>query len=505
MAYEPFVFTDFGKGLNLKSKADAVGPGEAIDCKNVVFTERGAVQQRPGYAAFTSSALTEDIYGLHPYYTTGGTEQLLVGCETRLEALDSTGAVVDSETGLTSADGWGFCRFGTPNSEVAYAGNGKNLLEKWNGTAWASVSNTPKAGALCVTPTSNRLVATRFLTTSGGPTGAASTSSPDHVYFSDAGAPDTWTSTNYVQLDPGDGERTQACIAWREYVFVFKKTKFYVFTGESVGSDGSAIFNYRKVDTGVGLIAPRAVVAAENGVYFVDNAGVYITTGAEPVKISGPIDPIFFGGAEDYFTGERLSRTFETFSALGHWQDMIFFTMVDALGNFDQTFAYHTEDGWWSLWSLTDGAAMLSTFDDGTGEGLMFAGGLAGTSTRKKVYRMDGSDTNDNGTAISSFWRSGFHDLNSPGNKKVRQQRVWGSGVVSCAVNTDFKTATGTNTTLTFTNASAALDVALRRKAQRGTTFSVYFSNSTKDQDWSVHRLEHHVAGSRQPTVTQTD
>lgn len=515
MAYFPQVFAEFGDGLNLRSKADAVGPGEAIDLMNVIFTDRGAVQQRDGYTALTPSALTNAVGSLHPYYTTGGTKQLLAGCGTRLEALSTAGAVVDSETGLT--DGvWDFCRFGTPNSEVAYAGNGNNLLEKWNGTVWASVSNTPKAGALCVTPTSNRLVATRFLTTTGGPTGGASTSSPDYVYFSDAGAPDTWTSTNYVQLTPGDGEAIQACIAWREYVFVFKQTKFFVFTAESTSSSGNPIFNNRIVDTGVGMVAPRAVCANENGVYFAHRDGIYITTGAEPVKLSEPIDPIFFGGAEDYFTGGELDASLITSLAMGAWRNLLFVGYSTGGTANDRTLVYDTDAGWWSLWDIP--AACFATFRPSNDEDLVF--GYASGSN--DVGQHNASQTNDDGSAISSYWRAGFQDFGVPENKAIRGQKVWGSGIVFCGVSADYETGTGSNAVLDFSDPSAttwggstwgggtwarpaALNVDHRRIAKRGTVFSTYFANSTLDQPWSVHRLEHHIRGQRQPTVKKTE
>src|SRR5687768_10053534 len=207
----------FGAGLNLRDKPDAVDPSECIDTLNTVFTERGAVKQRDGYDNLTSS-LTNAPKSLEPFYRTGAANQLVAGCGTRLEALSTAGAVVASQTGLT--DGiWDFARFGAPNTERVYAGNANDLLYIWNGSAWASVASSPKAGALAVmaVDAGNRLVAGRFDGTAGGPTAGAGTSSPSHVYFSDAGDPQTWGTNNYVQLTPGDGEKVQAVVAWREF------------------------------------------------------------------------------------------------------------------------------------------------------------------------------------------------------------------------------------------------------------------------------------------------
>lgn len=512
--YVPQVFNDFGTGLNLRSKADAVGPGEAIDALNVVFTDRGAVQQRDGYTQLTSSELTNRPESLEAYYTTAGTKQLLAGCGTRLEGLSSAGAVVASATGKTSGGIFDFCRFGTPNSEVAYAGNGLDILSKWNGSAWSTIANSPKGGALCVTPTSNRMVATRFLTTTGGP--AAGTSSPSHVYFSAAGDPETWGASDYVQLTPGDGEQILAAVAWREYVIVFKETKFFVFTAESTSATGAAIFNYRIVDTGVGLCSSRGVAVSENGVYFVSRDGVYVTTGAEPEKLSDPIDPIFIGDAEDYFTGGDLDHSMASSMAMGTWRDQLYLAYSQNGSYNDRVLVYDTQDGWWSLWSLP--ANSFATFRSGSQADLVF-GYSTGT---KDVGQHNASQTNDDGSAITSYWRGGFQDLGIPENKTVRQQKVWGSGIVSCAVSADYLTGTGASVVLDFSDdsvstwggttwgggtwaAPAALNIAHRRIALRGTVFSIYLANSTLDQSWSVHRLEHHIRGVRQPTVKKTE
>src|SRR4051812_31404112 len=101
--YASFPQQGFGAGLNLRDKPDSSSPAECIDALNVAFTERGAIEQRAGYDSFAASALTNRVASLEAFYTTSGTKQLLAGCGTRLEALSTAGAVVDSETGLTSA------------------------------------------------------------------------------------------------------------------------------------------------------------------------------------------------------------------------------------------------------------------------------------------------------------------------------------------------------------------------------------------------------------------
>jgi hypothetical protein len=76
-------------------------------------------------------------------------------------------------------------------------------------------------------------------------------------------------------LGPQDGEKIQAAIVWKEFLFIFKETKFYVFSEEGQDSSGNPIFNRRAVRAGVGLASPRAVCAHHTGLYFMDRTGIY--------------------------------------------------------------------------------------------------------------------------------------------------------------------------------------------------------------------------------------
>jgi len=514
--YTPFAFQGFGGGLNLQAKADAVDPAQCIDALNVNFSDRGAIQQRDGYAALTGSELTNRADSLCAFYTSTGTKQLLAGCGTRLEALNASGEVSKSATGLTGGP-WGFVRFGQPNEEVAYVGNGSDTLRKWTGTEWKAPTATvdkeagkamPKARYLAVQSPDNRLVATGFATTTGGPNGT--TSSPSHVYFSDAGNPESWTSLNYEQLTPGDGEAIQGCIAWREFVFVFKETKFFVFYGNGTDAEGSVEFNRRPVEAGVGLASPRALCAHRTGVYFLDRKGVYRTTGQEPELVSSAIEPIFVGEASHFYTGGTLAQGKITNAAMSAFNERVFLSFPTEEAN-NRTLVFDPNFEWWSLYDLP--CAALTTFRPSNAEELIFAY----ASGAKKIGRHSTAYTNDAEAAITAYWRSGWFDLGSPDIKKIRASKAWGTGKVRMGVAHDFERGVGTLSELNMESTGApewskkewggfewgepkGLVLAHRRIAQRGTAFSMYFKNETKDQEWSLHRIEHLVSGVEDPS-----
>ena len=165
------------------------------------------------------------------------------GCGTRLEAIDTAGAVVASATGLAGGP-YTFVRFAAPGSELAYAANGTDTLRQWNGAAWSAPTGTingaaggalPEAGAVCVTSGTNRLVATAYGTNTAGGPGRGVKLEPFPCAFSNVGAPTTWETdgasgrgANYVDLTPGDGEQIMHAVAWQNKVFVFKELSFRV-------------------------------------------------------------------------------------------------------------------------------------------------------------------------------------------------------------------------------------------------------------------------------------
>jgi hypothetical protein len=67
---------------------------------------------------------------------------------------------------------------------------------------------------------------------------------------------------NFFDLTPGDGEQIMAAVTWRELVFIFKETKFFVLWGEGTGADGTPTFQVREVVNAIGLVSPLAVASA---------------------------------------------------------------------------------------------------------------------------------------------------------------------------------------------------------------------------------------------------
>jgi hypothetical protein len=514
---KPIQFNNFGGGLNLRDKADVVTDAEAIDLLNVDFTDVGAIRQRDGTALFTPSALTNSVDSLASYLRSDGTIDLLAGCGTRLEALSTAGAVLASASGLSGGP-WSFAQVAVPGSDLAYAGNGTDTLRKWDGTTWTAPTATvdgvaglamPKAGVLATTALSNRLIATGFGTlTTGGPNGAATNSA--RVYFSEPGAPESWVSTNWIDLDPGDGDPILGAVRWSNLVLIFKSRRFYVLTGEGLTADGGATFTSRAVDTaGVGLAAKGALAVGPDAVFFMDRTGVYATTGGAPALLSDKISPVWRGSPEVYFQSGTLN-----FAAIGQvrmgWHDgrlYVAYPSGTAIVN-DRMLVYDTGHQWWTLYDLP--ASALVSFRSANRAELHY-GYSSGTNS---IARLTPETLDDNGAAITSRWRSGWGDYGIPGEKTFRASRVWGAGAIAVGFSIDFarsstQTATvafnsgsdlwgdGTDSTVTWGGGTGStvwggggqISQVYMNAATRGTVFSTEFANSDASPDWSVHRV----------------
>ncbi len=522
MTLTPVPFRNFGSGLNLRDKADAVDPSDCIDCLNVEFTERGAARQRDGYATFTAATTTNQPDSLAAFYTVSGTKQLMIGNGNKLTAVDSAGAAVASSTAPTASPHF-FARFGGPTAQLLYCANGTDQVRSWDGAAFAAPAYTgtaPTGKFLAVTPWDNRLVNARRSGTTGG-------DNPSSVRFSDAGVPTTFGANNYVDLTPGDGEQIMGMAVFRNYLFVFKESKFFVFYGTDTDSAGAPIFRYRAVTSGVGLQASRALAVARDGVYFLGRNGVYKTTGNEdqPTLVSDKISPFFTGQVEQWYLGGVLNTSQVTQAAMT-WVDEKLYLAVPTGSSSTNTrmLVYDCEYNWWSLWDIAAGC--VASFRVSSADELVF--GYAAVS--KNVGRHNMSYVNDAGVAISSRWRSGWSDLGSSVEKRIRETKLWGAGQIQYAPSRDYGEATqnaavdfdagldtwgdgtgtdtwggGTSTSDLWGPTGGVLNPKLARLAIRGTVFSVSITNQTLSAGWQLHRLDHHVGDRRDASVLQTE
>jgi hypothetical protein len=429
-------------------------------------------------------------------------------------------------------------------------------MQRWDGSTWATRAwcwppwtasanvTMPRAGAVCVTAStpgstsgsnaSNRLVSTAYGTqANAGPGGTQST--PSRVHFSNPGRPHVWETDgdagvpgtraprgrNFIDLTPGDGERIMAAVTWRELVFIFKETKFFVLWGEGIGAEGTPTFQVREVVNDVGLASAQAVSIGRDGVYFMNRRGVYRTSGGDPVLLSDIVSPMWTQDPDVYFKsrGRSTSRGSIASACSGTWSASTSPCPTGAAAANDRVLVYDTQHGWWSLYDWP--ASALVSFRADVRPAVHF--GYAVGPNRIGAQQLDRSD--DRGARIVSRWRSGWGDYGNSQVKTIRETKLWGAGAVITLFSTDFNPVMhATEDTILGALADWPVDGAgtwdawlaplgvrwpsvgqianaMLRYATRGTLFSTQFSNSTQAPTWSVHRIARHLREVREPSV----
>jgi len=515
----PVAFPGFAKGLDLRDQPDVVDPSAAIDLLNVTFTERGAVKTRDGYGLFTAAAGTNRYDSLMPFYKLDGTRQLVCGAGNRLEALSTAGAVVASSTAPTASPHY-FCRFGGTAGEFVFCANGTDQVRQWNGTAFSApswVGTAPTGRFLAVTPWDNRLVNARRSSATAG-------SNPSSVRFSSPTDPLTFAANDYVDLLPGDGEQIQGVVAWRDYLFVFKESKLFVFYGTDTDSTGNPIFRFRTVDTGVGAVSPRAIAAGRDGVYFLHTGGVYRTDGGVPQLVSEWLDPFFLGGTSDFFRSRPINQGQLQQAAMCVHREQLWLAVPTGTSTVnDRVLVRDLQAGWWTMHDLP--VAAVASVRLAAQPELVFALSTGGNH----VGRSSAAYGTDNGAAIAARWLSGWFDYKDTTEKTIRELKVWGKGQLIVGLNRDYQVS-GAGSAVDFTvgvdtwgtgtdgqtwgtgldgqtwgSGRALTPLLVRGVATRGTVFSLTLRSVDGGSVWGVYRLAAHLRARRSPSVVKTE
>lgn len=468
---QPYPIERFG-GLRLASDPAEVGFEAATDMLNVDFpVDRSRVFTRAGSQQF-SSTLAGPAQALAPVNFGPTLNYMLLsgistGTTAYLDRITSGGtrAAVGTWAAPNSGDfAPQIATLGTPTTSLAFIAWSRTQLRKYDGTTLGTSVGSP--AFVAVTPQSNRLVQAWFSAAADSPTGANGTKST--VFFSDAGAPETYSANNYVHLHPGDGEQITGVVVWRELVFVFKESRAFVFYGESTDATGNPVFNFRQItlDNPVDQsISPfNRVVATNLGVYFMATDGVYRTTGGQPTKVSAAIDGALAVG--------------ELHLHLSAFGDRVSFQVLNR-GHY----VLDERSGEWTYWALIGASATTSpivTWSKAFPERRAFFYTLS-----TALYRTSASFTGDGPTIIESRYRTGFADMASVAQKVIRETQLDGTGTVNVGYAVDW----GTNPTGTSVALGISPDVAQGRSrtSVKGRNFRLQIDASLGY--WSVSRV----------------
>jgi hypothetical protein len=503
------------EGLDLSKPLDEVGSESAISLLDMDWDRAGNPRSRDGCEAWTAeagAAAYGELFVHSPSRLLSRRGKTLVAFDPSTQEEAKTQAI-ESEKHIA------FTRFGTPTASYTYIADRVSPLLRYDGTNFTSPKITIKTwtgnefeesgekalpvGHFVATwrNAGNRLVVAGT-GNEGGPGGE--TSSDSHVWFSEAADSDTWETTAYAQLTPGDGESIRGLVEWNGQIFVFKQTKLFVFYGQTTDENGVPEFNFRVIDLGSEVIEPRAngpeiCVAGEDGVYFLTDEGVWVTTGQAPALISDALSPLadfrpIVGPAAEVIGEVRWPHAT---GIVGFGEKLLIPTAdPEAPGEpGDLSLIYDIKYNRWTVWKTALRSAVEWKAGAEELERLLYFSGVG----ENHVYRFTRKTDSDPLITMAPHWQSGFYDFDNPDETVITRLKAFGEGTAQIAAADDFG-ALGSAKELAFGESLGERQLEL---AQRATHFSHRISGA-EGTPFVLYSLTRYIEVSRVP-ATQDD
>jgi hypothetical protein len=509
MAVVPDISVDSFGGLDLSLPPGIAGPATAIDLLDVDWDNNGVLGSRVGVKQFTTKAPAtayDRIYGHGvDFLPLGEVFAILARRGKVLAWVNSAG----EEGAGTIAVNEGRLSFAKISASVlvpvTYIANQEEKVRKFFEGAFSSPTATvdgvagkdmPRANFLADWQDgANRLVYAN-LTLTGAPNAGAG--SPSHVFFSEPGKPESFESTAFVELNPGDGEQIIGMCTYGRNVFVFKETCCFVFYGISQDVEGKPIFNFKTIDLGtraLGFFASdsQPLAVGKDGVYFLAQDGIWVTSGGPPVRVSDPLEMSSDRRDARATLGEM---TFPTWTkAKGFLIQMgncLYVGFIEKPTDIliQRMMKLDLATGRTTYWKteLNGAMAWASTFN-GVPR-LFFSGGPG----HKGIFFFTPETNEDPVVAMNPYWQSGFYDNSNADEKTLTETKVWGSGEVNVSVAEDFK-AFGQTKAFKL----GAGNAIAQRQGSRGQSATFFSHKISGAAPWSVQRLTRYVREDRVP------
>jgi hypothetical protein len=369
--------TNFGGGMNLAVPPTQLMPNESPDLKNVLSDEVGALEQRPGYEKLNETAIASSaITGLYRYYKVAGSKTWLVVCGKNLYAVADDGTAGAALYGAFTA---GTDVFFTGYKDYAFCCDPNAGVVKTDGGTAAVINGSPK-GKYIVTNHEKLMV-------------AGMSTNPCRVQWCDEGDEATWGPTSYWEFEEDDGDVITGLATFAGNLYVFKTNSIHALYGTNADD-----FYSRRLQMGVGCVAPKSLLVTDNGIFFAARDGFKFFDGAMVQHISTKVDPLILPAGNLRYV------------ATGKWRRYIWwsFRTSGAEGNNRVLVFDMAAQTWWLFTGYN--ASVFATADGATDDGDLFFGASTATGF---IYRAN-AGTSDDGNSIEFYYSTPYMDLGAP-------------------------------------------------------------------------------------------
>ncbi|RLE37880.1 hypothetical protein DRJ17_05515 [Candidatus Woesearchaeota archaeon] len=229
---------------------------------------------------------------------------------------------------------------------------------------------------------------------------------PDRLFFStviDSSGNISWLlDTNYVDINPKDGENITALKRYSLELLIFKPN--YIYRFRTSGVDPDPLIK-------IGTRSQESVIEGKKGLYFHHDTGFYRYSGGYPVEISKPI--------LDFV--ENIS--YSNYEDICAWKDNdhIYWSVGDVTINGETwknvVLRYTESTEVWTVYSYAYRPTWAGEYDDGYEIRRIFG------ADNGVVYKLDDGYTDD-GEPIGYYFITKWYELGSILDRKVIQEIV---------------------------------------------------------------------------------
>lgn len=491
-------------GLRLDADPLELGWDAAADGWNFDLSPDGLLKPRLGFELHDLSSTHFVLPTL--LYSLPNANRLMVadGFVGSIDVYDNAGTLVASNTAGTPTTTNTITAVDANNGTYVSDGAAPRFINSSGAISVpAFTGHTPSGEHMAITPLDGRLVVN---------------DGADRIRFSNAGTPTTFNTDDWLDLNPGDGERIRSIVTWREFVFIFKQTNAWVYYGTSVDTTGGAVFEVRPI-ANIPAVFPGGmpVAVGRDGVYYLGRGGIYVTTGSTPRKISQALDPVFSSlstqqsvsspnpGKPDYTVPSR---------PYVYWADdrlYIAYATEDSFSTNDRIAVWDQRLDEWMIWrrdTIADtglaGVSAITTqpinSSDGLNPQLLIAmpeytpGGIQ-PPTPANVASMTNASALDDSLSFAWSYVSGYTDFGSVAEKVARRTDIYGTGNLRFNLN-NRGARSGDSVDIGGIMNLGFLDNSrqVRYKPIRGRQFAFEINGNT-DELGIINRIEQFYAG----------
>lgn len=326
--FEPITITGFS-GLNTVDPVGAIPDDALAVATNVDITDSRTLAKRRGFARWSNTQPNGGLASIRMLgrHRTATADKLYFCTSGRLWRANTTDMSSVEEITLSAASvtncQWGFQHAG--NFQVVRSGGGTNIGVTMASTA--AINGTGPSATHAVAH-KNRMFSFNTLDTGG--------TLEYRLHYSAINNLSSWnTSTDFIDVNPGDGAPIVALVVLSDTLYIFKSDSTWALTAD--GSPSSWVL--RNVNQGIGCVGRGTVQIIDGMIYFLARQGVYRTDGVTFEELSGPI--------RNQFTNRVYSTRQSLLDADSAYFDNKYIVSLDG----GQTqWVYHISVGGWTRW-----------------------------------------------------------------------------------------------------------------------------------------------------------